>query len=120
MKIAISAKGNELSSLIDPRFGRAAFFIIYSTEDGSYEAISNEENASAPQGAGVQAAQSVTSKQVDWVISGNMGPKALSALRAAGVKIASWHEGTVKEAVMLAQKGELKEISGANVQGHWR
>jgi predicted Fe-Mo cluster-binding NifX family protein len=119
MKIAVSAKGNELSSQVDPRFGRAAYFIIYNTDDESFEAVSND-GAAAAQGAGIQAAQTVTNKHVDWVISGNMGPKAFAALKAAGMKIASWSDGTVEEAIKLVNNGELKEISGANVQGHWQ
>jgi len=120
MKIAISASGQELTSQVDPRFGRAAYFIIYDTEADSFEAVSNEANAGASQGAGVQAAQTVANKKVDWVISGNMGPKAFMALKAAGMKIASWSDGTVKEAVRLVKDGKLKEISGSNVQGHWQ
>jgi predicted Fe-Mo cluster-binding NifX family protein len=120
MKIAISATGNELTSQVDPRFGRAAFFIIYDTDDESFESISNMDNAGAVQGAGVQAAQTVTNKHVDWVISGNIGPKAFSALKAAGMKIASWSDGTVEDAVKLMKNGELKEVSGANVRGHWQ
>jgi predicted Fe-Mo cluster-binding NifX family protein len=119
MKIAVSAKSNTLSSQVDPRFGRAAYFIIYDTNDNSFEAISNEDNATASQGAGVQAAQTVASKKVDWVISGNMGPKAFTALKSAGTKIASWSDGTVEDAIALVQKGELQEIGGANVEGHW-
>lgn len=120
MKVAISAKGNELSSQVDPRFGRAVYFIVYDTEDSSFEAVSNGDNAVAAQGAGVQAAQSVVNRGVDWVISGNMGPKAFTALKAAGVKIASWSDGTVAEAIELIKQGELKEIAEANVEGHWR
>ena len=47
MKVAISAKGNELSSQVDPRFGRAVYFIVYDTEDDSFEAISNGDNVAA-------------------------------------------------------------------------
>jgi predicted Fe-Mo cluster-binding NifX family protein len=120
VKIAITAKGSELSSQVDPRFGRAAYFIIYDTDDNSFEAVSNQENATAAQGAGVQAAQIVANRRVDWVVSGNMGPKAFSALKAAGAKIASWSDGTVEDAIELVNKGELKEIIGANVEGHWQ
>jgi len=120
MKIAVSAKGDELSSQVDPRFGRAAYFIIYNTDDDSFESVSNQDGAAAAQGAGIQAAQTVANKQVDWVISGNMGPRAFTSLKAAGVKIASWGEGTVEEAIKLIEEGKLKEISGANVQGHWQ
>ena len=49
-----------------------------------------------------------------------MGPKAFTALKAAGVKIASWSDGTVKEAIELIKQGQLHEIAEANVEGHWR
>ncbi len=120
MKIAVSAKGNELSSEVDPRFGRAPYFIIYNTDDNSFEAVSNNDNAQAAQGAGVQAAQTVAGKRVDWVVSGNMGPKAFAGLKAANIKIASWDKGTVEEAVKLIQEGKIQEIEEANVRGHWR
>jgi predicted Fe-Mo cluster-binding NifX family protein len=45
MKVAVSASGKSLDSKIDPRFGRCANFIIVETEDLSYEAFSNENNA---------------------------------------------------------------------------
>lgn len=120
MKIAVSSQGNDLSSQVDPRFGRAAYFIIYNTEDDSFEAVSNEINLNAAQGAGVQSAQIVANRKVDWVISGNMGPKAFTTLKSAGIKIASWSGGTVEEAVKLLKDDKLKEIDGANVQGHWQ
>jgi predicted Fe-Mo cluster-binding NifX family protein len=33
MKIAVSAAGNTLDSLVDPRFGRCAYFIIADVEE---------------------------------------------------------------------------------------
>ena len=119
MKIAVSAEGNDIQSKVDPRFGRAAYFIIYNTDDDSFEAVSNDINVQAMQGAGVQAAQTVAGKRVDWVVSGNMGPKAFRGLKAAGIKIAAWDKGTVEEAVKLIKENKLEEISQANVEGHW-
>jgi len=119
MKIAVSSQGEELTSQVDPRFGRAQYFIIYDTETGDFAAVSNEQNLNAAQGAGVQAAQNVAQHQVDLVISGNLGPKAYATLSAAGVKTALWSEGTVAEAVELAKNDKLKVSDGANVQGHW-
>jgi predicted Fe-Mo cluster-binding NifX family protein len=120
MKIAVSAKGDKLSSEVDPRFGRAAYFIIYNIEDDSFEAISNENNAQAVQGAGVQAAQTVADKGVKWVISGNMGPKAFAGLKAAGIKFAAIEKGTVEEAIKLIKENKLQEVSEANTRGHWQ
>ncbi len=120
MKIAVSSQGPELSSLIDPRFGRAAYFVIYDLDSGNFRAIENLENAGAMQGAGVQSAQVVAREGVDFVVSGNMGPKAFEALNAAGVQIVTFGSGTVAEAVEYIQTGKFKALNRPNVQGHWR
>ena len=54
MKIVITAKGTALDSEIDPRFGRAQYFILYDTDDHSFSVLDNKQNLGAPQGAGVQ------------------------------------------------------------------
>ena len=119
MKIAISSQGKDMTSQVDQRFGRARYFIIYDTESGKAEAIDNEQNLNAAQGAGIQAAQNVARHNVAVVISGNLGPKAFGTLSAAGIKAALWADGTVAEAVSLYESGAIKATDGANVQGHW-
>ena len=119
MIIAISSEGKELNSNVDPRFGRAKYFIIYNTETDNFDVIDNVQNLQAAQGAGVQSAQNVANQNVELVISGNLGPKAYITLNAAGIKIALWSKGTVKEVVELAKGGELQYTNGANVEGHW-
>lgn len=120
MKIAISAQGPDLNSLVDPRFGRAAHFVIYDTSTKTIDSLNNSENAGAAQGAGIQAAQRIAQRSVDIVVSGNMGPKAFEALRAAGIQMVSWSSGTVAEAIELVRKGELRSLDAANARGHWR
>jgi predicted Fe-Mo cluster-binding NifX family protein len=119
MIIAISSEGKELSNQVDPRFGRAMYFIIYDTEEDNFKVIDNMANINAAQGAGVQAAQKVIGQNPNLVISGNLGPKAYRTLSAAGIKTAQWSGGTVKEAIDLARGGKLEYSSGANVEGHW-
>ena len=119
MKIAISAQGKELDSKVDPRFGRAPFYIIYDLESGDFEALDNSENVHAGQGAGIQAAQKVVAQDVDLVVSGNLGPKAYQVLSSAKIKTALWAHGSVQEAVELAKNNELTFAEGANVEGHW-
>ncbi|MCK5125511.1 MAG: NifB/NifX family molybdenum-iron cluster-binding protein [candidate division Zixibacteria bacterium] len=120
MKIAISSKGKDMSSPVDPHFGRAAYFIVYDSDNQEFEAISNTDNVNAAQGAGIQAAQSVSNKKAEFVISGHIGPKAFSALRTAGIKVVTWHDGSVQQAVDLFLSNELTVADGANVNGHWK
>ena len=119
MKIAISSQGTELSSRVDPRFGRAPYFIIFDTDDESFKVVENTQNIQAAQGAGIQSAQTVARENVNLVISGNLGPKAFSTLSAAGIKTALWAEGTVAQAIELAKTNQLKINDSANVPGHW-
>ena len=98
MKIAISASGKNLDSVIDPRFGRCAYFLIVETEDMGVEVFDNE-NIALGGGAGIQSAQFVASKGAKAVITGNCGPNAVQTLTAAGVELIVGQTGTAREAV---------------------
>lgn len=85
MKIAISAEGPTLQDIVDPRFGRAAGFVIYDTETKAFEYIDNGTAQTAAQGAGLMAVETVVEAGVKVVLSGYIGPKALEALQAVGL-----------------------------------
>lgn len=85
MKIAISAEGPTLQDVVDPRFGRAAGFVIYDTETKAFEYIDNGAAQAAAQGAGLMAVETVVEAGVKVVLSGYIGPKALEALQAVGL-----------------------------------
>ena len=53
MKVAITAQGGELSSELDPRFGRARWFVIVDTETDAVEAVDNSSGFNASSGAGI-------------------------------------------------------------------
>jgi len=118
LKVVVSATSENLDAQIDPRFGRCQFFVIVDTDTMSFEALPNTSQ-SAPSGAGIQAAQNVATKGVHAVLTGNVGPNAFQALSAAGINIITGVSGTVKEAIERYNRGELKEISGPTVQGHF-
>lgn len=119
MKIAVSAKGKELASEIDPRFGRAAFFVIVDSETLDFEAIENTQNLNLPQGAGIQSSKTVAGTGAEIVVTGNCGPKAFTALSSAGIRIAIGCTGRVIDAVQQCKNGLLTFADEANVKGHW-
>ena len=82
MKVAISAQGNDIDSLVDPRFGRARWFIVADSETGEWQAHDNAANVDASGGAGVQAGSTVASQGAEAVITGNVGPNAHKVLAA--------------------------------------
>ena len=119
MRIAVTSTGKDLDSNMDPRFGRAAYFIIVNPETMEYETVENSQNLNLPQGAGIQAGKTVIDNNVDVLITGNCGPKAFKVLQSADVKIFTGAEGSVSDAVSKYKNGELKSSGEANVEGHW-
>lgn len=117
MKIGISSTGEDLNADVDPRFGRCKYFLFVDTDTMDFEAVSNE-SAMASGGAGIQAAQTVAKAGAETIITGNMGPNAFRTLSAAGIKVFTGANGTVKETVEKYKKGELKETEAPNVGSH--
>lgn len=119
MKVAITSQGQELSSSVDPRFGRAKFFLVVDTETGEFSAHSNSQNLNAAQGAGIQAGRNVVDLGVAAVITGNVGPKAFATLQAGDVKIFTGAKGTAAEAIAAFKAGDLTESDSNTVDSHW-
>jgi predicted Fe-Mo cluster-binding NifX family protein len=104
---------------VDPRFGRAAFFCVFDTATGAFEAHSNTQNLNAVQGAGIQSAQTASELGAEVVITGHCGPKAFRTLSAAGIQVVVGAGGSVQDAIRAFQAGELKPTENADVEGHW-
>ncbi|MEA3503923.1 MAG: NifB/NifX family molybdenum-iron cluster-binding protein [Bacteroidota bacterium] len=88
MKIAITSKGNEITSEMDPRFGRSGYIAIYDTETGTTEFIEGE-GKNQQSGAGPKAAEMIANTGAKKIFSGHFGPKAKSALESFGIEMIS-------------------------------
>ncbi|MBT7166155.1 MAG: NifB/NifX family molybdenum-iron cluster-binding protein [Victivallales bacterium] len=119
MKIAVSTSGTTLGSPVDPRFGRAAGFLVVDLDSDETEYIENTQNLRAAQGAGIQTAQNVANTGAEVVLTGHCGPKAFRVLGSAGVALHVGAEGTVAEALARFQTGDWEASDGADVEGHW-
>lgn len=119
MKIAITSKGTDLSSDVDPRFGRAAHILIVDTFSLGVEALDNSENVNAFKGAGIQAASMVSDKGAGVLLTGFCGPNAFKTLNAAGVKVVNDVSGTVRDAVTAFNEGRVTFAESPNVEGGW-
>ena len=119
MKIAVSISSQGPSSRVDPRFGRAKAFWVYDTVTGQGRTVDNMQSVNAPQGAGIQAAQTVVNAGVEAVITGNCGPKAFRVLSAAGIKLFTAIDVTAAEAVEALVSGQLVQSDSATVESHW-
>ncbi|SDE65387.1 NifB/NifX family molybdenum-iron cluster-binding protein [Rhodospira trueperi] len=112
MKIAFTTTGPDLASAVDPRFGRAAHFLIFDTETDDAVLIDNDGTVAA-QGAGIKAAETIVRAGATVLITGECGPKATGALHAAGTKIYSAKSMSVSEALAAFRAGRLTELTAA-------
>jgi predicted Fe-Mo cluster-binding NifX family protein len=118
MKICVTAVSGSLGAQMDPRFGRCPYLVIVDSETMKFEAVPNIASSSMS-GAGIQAAQTIASKGVKVLITGNVGPNAFQALAAAGIKVVTGVVGTVREVIEKYKKGELRETGAPTVRGHF-
>jgi predicted Fe-Mo cluster-binding NifX family protein len=117
MKIVVTATGNTLDSKLDPRFGRTDYFIVVDADTFEFEAVNNAA-ASASGGAGIVSAQAVVEKGVQAVITGNVGPNALSVLQAAKIMIYKGQAVSVRENIELFKANALATLDTA-VPAHY-
>jgi len=121
MKIAVTAQNPGLKEAPDSRFGRTAWFVIVDNTNRQWQAVKNQQNRQAAQGAGIQAAATIIDQQAQVLLTGNVGPKAFRVLQAGGVRIFRHDPArhrTVADAVAAWERGELEEITAATVEGH--
>ncbi|MEJ2744678.1 MAG: NifB/NifX family molybdenum-iron cluster-binding protein [bacterium] len=117
MKVAVTAQGQDMEALVDPRFGRCQYFLFVDTETMQAEAVKNPARE-AGGGAGIQAGQLVADRGAEAVITGDVGPNASRVLIGAGMKVYTGAAGTVREAVQNFQSGKLTQSTGSTVPGH--
>ncbi|WP_136809094.1 NifB/NifX family molybdenum-iron cluster-binding protein [Desulfosediminicola flagellatus] len=114
MKLCITSTGRDMAAIVDTAFGRASFFLIIDTETKETEVVDNSA-ASQTQGAGIAAAQLITNKGVNAVLTGYVGPNASNALQQSDIMI---YEGlspqdTVQEALTKFTRGEYRKAESA-------
>ena len=112
MKIAFTSKGKEWDSMMDPRFGRTEFFLVYDEEKNELIHFDNRAIENEAHGAGPKTAQKLFELQADVLITGNgPGGNAEKVMEKANVKIyVGAGQLTVKEAFDAYKKNELNEF----------
>jgi predicted Fe-Mo cluster-binding NifX family protein len=120
MKVAITAGGEDLDSLVDRTFGRARWFVITDPDSMQIESHSNRQSVDAAQGAGIQTARQMVNWAVDVVLTGHVGPNAFRALEAASIRIFQFGNEirTVRDALEAWRGGHLQELTAPTVRGH--
>jgi len=117
MIIAITAKDRTLQSEIDPRFGRAAWFMIANSLSGEVYAHENTEGVNAANGAGTSAAQLMAEYKVDIIYTGTVGPKAAEVLKKAGITYQENTTGTVEQVLdALSVDDDAQQSAGGQAE----
>ena len=111
MKIAISVTAAGEAATLEMRFGRCPYFAVYDSETQEFEWFENE-GIKATSGAGTGAAQALINRNVEVVISGQFGPKAVQVLEAGKIKmLLAPADLPLSEVISKWQADELKEYA---------
>jgi len=100
MKIAITSTGNSPDAILDSRFGRCSYFVVFDTESRSTEFIPNP-NIDAVEGAGPASVQLVASRGVKKVVSGEFGAKVKSLFDSLQIQLVILNDPEKKLARLL-------------------
>jgi predicted Fe-Mo cluster-binding NifX family protein len=120
MKLAVTSRGSDLEAELDPRFGRARFFILIDTDSDVFAAHDNTRNFDMVGRAGVGAAQDIVGLGVDALITEKVGPRTFATLQAGNIDIYVGASGHVRDAVAQFRRGELERIREPTIEDHWR
>ena len=107
MKIFVNAHEESLNSLIDKSFGRCNYFLIYETENDSFQFVKNPHQDSQ-ESVGAAVAKSAIESGVKAVLAVNPGPRAFNLLQNENIDIYRVNEdSTLKDAINAFTKNEL-------------
>jgi len=112
MKIAVSSTGEKLTDSVSEVFARCPYFVIVEIEKGEikkFEAVKNQsENQMG--GAGISAAQLMAEKNINVVITKNVGPRASNVLKQFKIGI-YYGDGTIEKVLQEFIDGKLKKMN---------
>jgi predicted Fe-Mo cluster-binding NifX family protein len=109
-RVALTVGSPGLDVEVEPRFGRAAYILLVDPDTMDWESVRNS-GRDAWGGAGVRVAQVLDDRNVTDVVSGEFGPKAFEALKAAGIRMHRLESSTTaREAVEQLKAGDLAAV----------
>ena len=112
MKIAFTTKGMAWDSLMDPRFGRTEFIILYDDENEEFSHFDNRDIENVAHGAGPQTAQKIFDLKPEILITGNgPGGNAARILEQSDIEIyIGAGDMTVKQAFEAYKNNQLQKV----------
>ena len=118
MSICIpAADAGGLSSLAFGHFGSAPYFVIHDPKTQKTDVMENK-NAHHAQG-GCQPLAAIEGHDIDAIVVGGIGVRAIQRLNSSGIKVFRAIEGTVATNIEKLEAGVLDEIMPeAGCAGH--
>lgn len=112
MKIAFTAAGKDWDAMIDPRFGRTEYIVVYDESTEELSVIDNSAVKNEAHGAGTATSQKIFELNPDVLITGNgPGDNAAKALEQMEMKVfVGAQDLTLKQAYEQYKEGDLKEL----------
>ena len=112
VKIAVSSTEKHFNGKVSDVFARCPYFVIAEIENEKIQIVETIENKSANQlgQAGISAAQLMAEKNVNTVITKNMGPRALDVLKQFNIAI-YYGDGAIKKVLREFIDGKLKKMN---------
>ena len=111
MRIAVSATDeNGLDSVVSPHFGRCPYFTLVDVEGREIKAAHAVPNPYYSQHQPGQVPGFIHSHEVDVMVTGGMGGRAIAFFEQCGVRAATGALGTVRHALDQYLEGELQGV----------
>ncbi len=110
MKIAFSSEENKgLDSQMSPHFGRCPYYVFVELDDKhNIKSVVTEENPFFQSHQPGAVPNYIADKNVNVMIAGGMGPRAMEFFTQLGVEAVTGASGRVKEALSQYLEGTLK------------
>ena len=109
-RIAVSAsEENGLDSVVSPHFGRCPYFVLVDLEEGEVKATRDVPNPYYSQHQPGQVPGFIHSQQVDVMLTGGMGGRAITFFQQYGIQTATGASGTVRQALDQYVEHRLEE-----------
>ena len=109
MLVCIPTNGNAgLDDTVCGHFGSAAYFTIYNSESGELTILENG-NADHVHGS-CQPRTKLGDHEINAIICGGMGRRAIEALNAEGIRIFQTDSRDVAQVVEQIKSGDLREM----------
>jgi predicted Fe-Mo cluster-binding NifX family protein len=110
MKLCIPVKENKgLKSSVYSHFGSSSAFIIYDTDNENIEVLDNSDQNHVH--GQCHPTNSINGKNIEAIIVGGIGTRAINKLQANNIKVYKSEPGTVEHNLNLFKKSLLPELT---------